>query len=102
MYKWMTMVALAVAIFACGGSEESSDSTTTVGDPVGPDVQTSGGTDDPDPPVPTGPPGSDCDVYTTGDPCIDEAALEACRARSSECPDQVQVLESCPLQFACP
>lgn len=42
----------------------------------------------------------DCQ-YTLEDGCIDEAALEACHAASAECPGQVQVMESCPLQFSC-
>lgn len=42
----------------------------------------------------------DC-PYTMEDSCIDEAALAACEAASVECPGQVQVMESCPLQFGC-
>ena len=33
--------------------------------------------------------------------CIDEEALAACQAASAECAGQVQVMESCPLQFSC-
>ncbi|HJK91498.1 MAG TPA: hypothetical protein RMH85_14920 [Polyangiaceae bacterium LLY-WYZ-15_(1-7)] len=47
------------------------------------------------------PAAGDCD-YELGDPCITEENLAACQARAAECPGEVLVLESCPLQFACP
>lgn len=40
--------------------------------------------------------------YTLDDPCIDEGALAQCEAAYAECGSEVSVMESCPLQFACP
>ncbi|MBO6934565.1 MAG: hypothetical protein JJ863_06315 [Deltaproteobacteria bacterium] len=40
--------------------------------------------------------------YTLDDPCIDDDALAQCDAAYAECAGDVSVLESCPLQFACP
>lgn len=40
--------------------------------------------------------------YTLDVPCIDEDALAQCEAAYTECGGEVSVLESCPLQFACP
>ncbi len=40
--------------------------------------------------------------YSLDDPCIDQDALTRCEAAYAECAGDVLVLESCPLQFACP
>lgn len=45
--------------------------------------------------------GVDDDCPSIDDACMDEAALAACEARAAECPGQVVVMESCPLQFSC-
>ncbi len=46
--------------------------------------------------------GDACAGFGPNDACINEENLAQCRAREAECPGQVLVLESCPLQFACP
>jgi len=43
-----------------------------------------------------------CAGYHTGDACVNDTNLAACREREAECPGSVIVLESCPVQFACP
>lgn len=45
--------------------------------------------------------GEDC-RFEPDDPCISEEGLEQCRARSAECPGEVLILESCPIQVRCP
>lgn len=34
--------------------------------------------------------------------CLSERSGEECEAAYAECPGRVLVLESCPIQFACP
>jgi hypothetical protein len=46
--------------------------------------------------------GTDCDAYRAGDACVTDENLAQCRALAARCPGQVLVMESCPLQFACP
>ncbi len=43
-----------------------------------------------------------CEGYTLGDSCVDDAAFAQCQEVAAQCPGEVQVMESCPLQFACP
>ena len=43
----------------------------------------------------------DCS-YTLDDPCMTADNLEQCEDASAQCPGMVMVMESCPLQFACP
>ena len=43
-----------------------------------------------------------CAGYHAGDACVTDENLAQCREREAECPGAVVVLESCPLQFACP
>lgn len=43
-----------------------------------------------------------CAGYGPNDACMNEESFAACLAREAQCPGQVLVLESCPLQFACP
>jgi len=44
-----------------------------------------------------------CDRVAESDPaCVNEENLAECRAAEDECGDRVSVMESCPLQFACP
>ncbi|MCZ7684928.1 MAG: hypothetical protein M5U28_41615 [Sandaracinaceae bacterium] len=71
---------LAFALAACGGGSPGEDSS-------------SGGDE----------PASDrCGGYSPTDPCMNEASFAQCREMAARCPGEVQVLESCPLQFACP
>jgi hypothetical protein len=42
-----------------------------------------------------------CEGYSLGDACVNEENLAQCHAMAAQCPGNVQVLESCPLQFAC-
>lgn len=44
---------------------------------------------------------ADCD-YTLDDPCITADNLQQCEDMAAQCPGQVLVMESCPLQFGCP
>ena len=46
--------------------------------------------------------GESCEGYRIGDSCIDESNFAQCQQMAAQCPGQVQVMESCPLQFACP
>ncbi len=47
-----------------------------------------------------GPPS--CLGFSLGDPCITRRALGQCRAAVAQCGDDlVQVIQTCPLQFAC-
>lgn len=46
--------------------------------------------------------GASCAGNRATDACMNEDNFAACRQRESECPGEVIVLESCPLQFACP
>ena len=43
-----------------------------------------------------------CEGYSEGDACITAENLAQCERMAAECPGEMQVLESCPLQFACP
>ncbi|MFT5358293.1 MAG: hypothetical protein ACI9KE_005531 [Polyangiales bacterium] len=83
----MKRTILFLMVAACGG------------------VQTGGGSGDEHIAGSTGPamhdPSMNDCTYTLEDSCIDEAALAACQAASAECPGQVNVMESCPLQFGC-
>lgn len=45
---------------------------------------------------------TDCDAYRAGDACVTDENVAQCRALAAQCPGQVRVMESCPLQFACP
>ncbi len=45
-------------------------------------------------------PGEDCD-YSLDDACITTENLTQCEEMSAQCPGQVTVMESCPLQFGC-
>ena len=89
----MTRVILAPLLtvsllLGCGGSDDAGTST---------DTSTSGGSA-------SGGGASDerCEGYTPGDACIDEDSFASCQAMAAQCPGQVQVAESCPLQFSCP
>ena len=44
--------------------------------------------------------GADCD-YSLDDACITAENLAQCEDMSAQCPGQVAVMESCPLQFGC-
>lgn len=43
-----------------------------------------------------------CEGYSEGDACITSENLAQCEQMSAQCPGEMQVMESCPLQFACP
>jgi len=45
---------------------------------------------------------SDVDVCNENAACMNADNAAACRARRDECGGRMQILESCPLQFACP
>lgn len=45
---------------------------------------------------------STCAGYSPSHQCMNPDNFELCRALESECPGQVVVMESCPLQFSCP
>lgn len=47
-------------------------------------------------------PTESCAGYTLDDACVNEDNLAECRRREAQCPGEVQVMESCPLQFGCP
>lgn len=75
----LCLAALFVcASAACGGGDDEAD--TTGGEVVS---QT-------------------CAGYAQSDACIDPTNFEQCRSMEAQCPGQVQVMESCPLQFSCP
>jgi hypothetical protein len=78
-----TLALLALLLVACGSS--------TYPPPGAPDGDTGA---DPSPDT--------CGGYGPNDACMNEDNFAACQAREAECPGQVLVLESCPLQFACP
>lgn len=74
------MVSFAFALVACDG-----------GTP--PPIPDSGG-------VVTS--GVSCGGRQAGEPCVTDGSIAQCRVREEQCPGEVIVLESCPLQFACP
>jgi hypothetical protein len=76
--KHATLALLALVLMACGSSTHPPSSND--GDP-------GSGT---------------CAGNGPNDSCMNEESFAACQAREAECPGQVLVLESCPLQFACP
>jgi hypothetical protein len=43
-----------------------------------------------------------CAGYSPSHQCMNPDNFELCRALEAECPGQVLVMESCPLQFSCP
>jgi hypothetical protein len=53
------------------------------------------------PPADDATPGGVC-PYTTDDACVDQDALAQCEIMATRCGDDMVVMESCPLQFACP
>lgn len=44
---------------------------------------------------------SPCDRFEVGDACVTQEAVDECLAAAAQCGDDVAVLESCPVQFAC-
>jgi hypothetical protein len=52
-------------------------------------------------PEPEGDPTFCTDLMETSSGCMDEGNLAECEDANEECPGEVLVLESCPLQFAC-
>ena len=69
---------------ACGGG--ASDETTS--------NDTTGSED----------PGEDqvCEGYSPTDACMSDDNFAQCQQMASQCPGEVQAMESCPLQFSCP
>ncbi len=49
---------------------------------------------------PATPQRSACDDLTVGDACVPQETMDDCRELAETC-DDIAVLESCPLQFAC-
>jgi hypothetical protein len=43
-----------------------------------------------------------CEGYRVTDSCMNQDNFRQCQEMAQQCPGEVQVLESCPLQFACP
>lgn len=72
------IVLFALSAIACG---------TSTHPPAAPDGDTASET---------------CAGHGPNDSCMNEDNFAQCQAREAECPGQVLVLESCPLQFACP
>ncbi|AKF09907.1 hypothetical protein DB32_007056 [Sandaracinus amylolyticus] len=72
------MIAIALLAIGCGSSA--------------PPAQSSDGS----------PSDDACAGYHAGDACITEENLAQCREMAAQCGGEVLVLESCPLQFACP
>lgn len=84
------MMETCPAQFSCPGEGAGPDG----------DVSVSSGGEDGDTSV-----GSDaaaCEGYSPGDSCIDESNFAQCQEMAAQCPGEVLVMESCPLQFACP
>jgi len=79
----MRIVALIsmLVLGACGGSSDEPASSGSAGAEQ---------------------PAETCEGYTRGQSCVDDAAFSQCQQMSAQCPGEVQVMESCPLQFACP
>lgn len=77
-------VLLSLALTACGSS---SDEPTSSGSTGGDEPVSSGET---------------CEGYSMGDACVDDANFAQCQDMAAQCPGEVQVMESCPLQFSCP
>ncbi|UJR86652.1 hypothetical protein [Sandaracinus amylolyticus] len=77
----MRALVMAIAVLAIGGGCGSSTPPTQTDDGASSDA---------------------CAGYRAGDPCITEENLAQCREMAARCPGAVLVLESCPLQFACP
>ncbi len=50
--------------------------------------------------VPTS--GLSCGGVQAGEPCVTDSSIAQCRVREGQCPGEVILLESCPVQFACP
>ena len=69
----MKQMLLVLFLAACGGGQIPTSGETPLGD---------------------------C-PYSAEDSCMNEDALAQCEARAAECPGNVTVMESCPLQFAC-
>lgn len=72
------MLSLTLALTACGASSTPPDDATS-------DTQ------------------SDvCEGHRVTDACMNADNFRQCQEMAAQCPGEVQVLESCPLQFACP
>ena len=84
MRSFLTTLAL-VTLMACGGSEDPPPSSEpgSTGDEAPPAAET-------------------CEGYAPTDGCMNETAFAQCQEMAAQCPGEVQVMESCPLQFGCP
>lgn len=74
--RTLAMMWLAVGLAGCDGADPGSDS--------------GGGR------------GMSCAGMRAGQPCVSDASIAQCRVREEQCPGEVIVLESCPVQFVCP
>lgn len=77
----VALCVFAFALAACGAGGTSEDSSSGGDEPVGTEL---------------------CEGYGPSAACMNEASFAQCREMAARCPGEVQVLESCPLQFACP
>jgi hypothetical protein len=75
------LCTLLISTLGCGSSDEPTGNDGTTGGDGASDT---------------------CLSYHRGDACIDDTNLAACQAAEAQCPGQVLVAESCPLQFSCP
>jgi len=78
-------MCLALSLLACGGGEPPPTRDTAGGDTAGGDTAA-----------------ASCEGYAPTDGCMNEDNFAQCQQMAAHCPGQVQVMESCPLQFGCP
>lgn len=77
------ILTLTLTLVACGGASNEPASGG------------SSGSESPD--------GSEvCEGYTPTDACMNGDNFAECQRVAEQCPGEVQVMESCPLQFGCP
>jgi hypothetical protein len=79
--------------FACPG-EAGADGDTSASSPAPSAAE--------DPNASVGNEPEPCEGYRLGESCINETNFAQCQQMAARCPGQVQVAESCPLQFSCP
>lgn len=94
--KQALLTLVALTLLACGSQTSASGGATT--------DDTSSGSSDTAAASSAGTDGSweSCGGFSLGDACTTEENLAQCRQMEARCPGQVSVLESCPVQFACP
>lgn len=80
MSRTFFSMCLALSLLACGGGEPPPTRDTAGGDTAA----------------------ASCEGYAPTDGCMNEDNFAQCQQMAAQCPGQVQVMESCPLQFGCP